>query len=384
MTRWTYARPGNRRWPLAGVLLSLAATCAACGSDDTAQSHASSAAAAGSGASAQQDEADQPAHAGREASGGAGSGDDGADDAAAHHGDEAPAHAEQAKGRSGAGGSAASKPEEASAAGGMGGSHAAAGGMGGSHAAARGKQADNPEPAPERKPHAAAGLTLTGVVVDQSDTDATRDSDTAKYPTLPDVKVCVSDTPSIPCTTTDAQGKYMLAGVPAGSELYLMFSKASYTSVLFMAVKQVGSSSSELPAIALRTDRSVRLLQEQAGITADAAAGLVFFAADTLASSAGAQHQTFGSVELYTVADFTVSIQPKSKSVPVYASSGWDPDPSLKAASSAGWGVLQAAPGDYTLSFEHSTLVCPPVKTKLVSGAITLHARSSCGVSLSL
>lgn len=275
-------------------------------------------------------------------------------------------------GRGAAGSKAEPDEEGAGAAAGEGGSSADGAGTGGSAGAAGSTSA-----AGAGGGTSAAGATVTGVVVDVSEGDAAKNFDPTKYPALAGVKVCVYEKTSIPCATTDASGKYSLGGLPESLDAYLTYEKESFAPTLFKLVPGIGK---ELPAILLSSSAYRDSFAQAGGIAPDAAAGLIYFSAQLLDDRGTMFHQKFGSMEVYYLRGFTVSIAPAAQAGPVYVSSHWQADATLTQSSAAGWGIIRAAPGDYTLTYDHPSLVCPPVTTKVVRGFTTTYASVVCSV----
>ena len=224
---------------------------------------------------------------------------------------------------------------------------------------------------------AADGVTVTGVVVDVTDGDAARNFDYTKYPVVPGVKVCVYDNSKIPCATTDAGGKYSLAGLPEALDVYLSYQKDSLAPMLFKAVSGIGN---EMPAMLMVSTTYRDSFAKAGGIEPDENTGLIFFGANLLEDRRTPFKQMFGTSEVYYLRGYQARLLPASKAGPVYVSADWKADASLTTSSQAGWGILQAAPGDYEMRYSHSAVTCPPVTTKVVKGYVTAYVRSVCAV----
>jgi hypothetical protein len=218
-------------------------------------------------------------------------------------------------------------------------------------------------------------VTVTGIVVDGSNGDAARNFDHTKYPAIAGVKVCVYEHASIACALTDSDGKYSLAGLPESLDVYVTYEKDSFAPTLFKLVSSIGN---ELPAILLVSNDYRDSFAKAGGIEPDASSGLIHFGASLLDDRGTMFHQKLGSFEIYYLKGYSVSVTPAAKAGPVYVSSHWQADASLKQSSAAGWGIIQAAPGDYTLTYDHPSLFCPPVTTKVVKGFTTTYAAVVC------
>jgi hypothetical protein len=313
--------------------------------------------------------------------------DDGGD---AEAGDEAGARGGKAgsggnkasagKGGAGEGGDeeAAAGEGEKEAAAGEGGEEQAAAGEGGSEQAAGGEGGAESAAGASSTSDLPAGVTLTGVVVDITDGTAETNFDHTKYPAVAGAKVCVYENDGIPCTTTDADGKYSLGGLPEARDFYLSYEKDSLAPTLFKPVAEAGN---ELPAILMTSSAYRDSFLQAGGVAPDENAGLIYFGANLLEDRRTPFHQKFGTLEIYYLRGYAVSIEPAAKTGPVYVSESWTPDASLKASSPAGWGIFQAVPGDYTLSYAHPVVTCPPTTTKVAKGWTTLYVRTTCSAA---
>ena len=223
-----------------------------------------------------------------------------------------------------------------------------------------------------------SGVAVSGVVVDASNSDAKRNFDHTQYPALAGVKICVYERPDVPCATTDSDGRYMLGRLPETLDVYLTYEKESFASVLFRPVPETGR---EMPAIFMMSTDSRDALAMAGGIAPDAATGFIHFGANLLESRGTMFHQKFGTAEIYYLRAYRLSVAPAPKAGPVYVSSHWAPDVRLTESSAAGWGIIQAVPGDYTLSFEHPSLTCPTATAKVVKGFITTYVGVVCSVA---
>lgn len=222
-----------------------------------------------------------------------------------------------------------------------------------------------------------AGVSVKGVVVDSSNGDATKNFDHTKYPALAGVKVCVYDDANLPCATTDSDGKYTLGGLPRNLDVYLSYEKDSFAPMLFKPVPGTGD---EMPAMLMLTREYRDAFAKAGGIEPDDSTGFIYFRANLLESRGTMFHQKFGAEEIYYLRAYSLDVTPAVKAGPVYVSSHWAPDAKLTVSSAAGWGIIQAGPGDYTLSYEHPSLTCPTVTAKVVKGFITAYVGVVCSV----
>jgi hypothetical protein len=251
--------------------------------------------------------------------------------------------------------------------GGGSGSGGSKGGAGGSGAAGTGGGAGD----------AGNTVSVSGVVVDFSTADATKNFDATKYPALAGVEVCVYLNTSVPCVTTDATGKYDLPGVPVGPTLYLSYKKTNYTPDLY-AVTATAGQNIQAPALLLTTVAYTNSFGTQGGAAVDATRGTILFGATTLGPSSTPFHEMFGTTELFYLQGFKATISPAATVGPVFTSAAWVPDPALTQSSAAGWGFFQATPGDYTLTISHPGFTCGTTTTKVVAGYATTYVGVLC------
>lgn len=221
------------------------------------------------------------------------------------------------------------------------------------------------------------GGSVKGIVVDGSNGNAMKNFDHTMYPSLAGVRVCVYEHAEVPCAVSDSEGRYTLAGLPKDLDVYLTYEKDSFAPMLW---KPVSGTGDEMPAMFMLT-REYRDAFAKAGrIEPDDSTGLIYFGAHLLESRGTMVHQKFGTQERYYLRAYSLSVAPAAKAGPVYVSSHGSPDANLTVASAAGWGIVQAVPGDYTLSYEHPSLSCPTVEAKVVKGFITAYVSVVCSV----
>ena len=109
---------------------------------------------------------------------------------------------------------------------------------------------------------------------------------------------------------------------------------------------------------------------------------MILFGGGTLGPSPGAvNHELFGAYDFYYAPGYSVTISPAATAGPVYVSTAWEPDPSLKSASTAGWGLFQVAPGDYTLTYSSPTLNCGTTTTTVVAGYAITYVGVTCSAT---
>ena len=217
---------------------------------------------------------------------------------------------------------------------------------------------------------------MSGVAVDFSTGDATKNFDASKYPVLTGVKVCVYEDASVPCVTTDAKGEYSIS-LPIGVALYVSYEKTGFTPNLY-AVTATDGTPISAPALLMTTTDYTDSFGTKGGAKVDATKGQILFGATWLGPSSTPIHEMFGATELFYLDGFSTTIDPPATVGPVFTSSDWQPDPSLTKASEVGWGFFQAEPGDYTLTFTRPGYTCGSTKTKVVAGHATTYVGTLC------
>jgi hypothetical protein len=222
------------------------------------------------------------------------------------------------------------------------------------------------------------GASISGQVVDASAPTAAKNFDATQYSGLSGVEVCLYGQASAPCATTDANVNYSLA-VPLGAAFTISYSKTGYAPVLYAQGAQTAGTTDSLAAIFMTSTSSSDSFQTMAGMTPDPTKGLILFGGGTIGASPGAMyHEMFGTYDYYYVPGYSVTISPAATVGPVYVSAAWEPDPSLTAASVAGWGLIQAPPGNYTLMYSSPTLKCGTTTTTVVAGYSTTYVGVAC------
>lgn len=217
-------------------------------------------------------------------------------------------------------------------------------------------------------------VTVSGLVVDATNGTAATNFDITKYPVLAGVKVCDYDDASVPCVTTGSDGKYALVGVSGTGTTYLSYSKATYDPILY-AVNPSGAAVTA-PAILDTTIVYDNAFFAKGGLSRDATTGTVQFGATSL--NAGPYSVDFGGTTLYYLPGFQATVTPAPKFGPVYISNAWQPDKSLTAAATVGWGIFGATPGDYTLNVTRVGLTCGATTTRVVAGYTTTYVGTLC------
>ncbi len=227
---------------------------------------------------------------------------------------------------------------------------------------------------------AAGDLTpiFRGIVVDASTATG---FDGSKYTPLPGVEVCVYEDSSLPCATTTSSGDYEFDGTPQNQPFHFSYKKAGFDSVLY-PVPATPAGSYGAPFIAMASESFNDGFMKQVGVERDPTRGTIQFAAVVPgAQSDSAFFQVFGGTGFVYLMGYRVSISPSASAGPFYVSEAWRPDSSLTQSSAAGWGIITASPGDYSLTFTHPTHTCGTIATKVVAGYSTVYVGAVCSPS---
>jgi hypothetical protein len=223
---------------------------------------------------------------------------------------------------------------------------------------------------------AGATAPMNGVVVDNSTFQTEKSFDPSKYPALSGVKVCVYDDSSVPCATTDSNGKYTI-NLPIGHASYVSYEKDGYTPTLYANTPTSNAAISSPPLFLPPTTFTDTFLK-QAGLTNDSKQGGILFGGVELGPSSAPTHELFGTTEVFYLSGLSATVSPAASTDPIFVGDDWKPDPSLKQSSTAGWGFIQAKPGDYTLTISKPGYSCPSTTTKVVAGYETTYVGALC------
>jgi hypothetical protein len=242
-----------------------------------------------------------------------------------------------------------------------------------------------PEAAPPAQDSGSAAdggtVSVVGQVVDASVLSAAKNFDATQYAGLQGVQVCVYGQSAVPCTTTDASGKYTLA-VPPGAAFTVSYTKTGYESYLYAQSAMSAGTTAPLAAIFLTSTDTANSFATAAGATPDATKGVILFGGGTVGTPApgAVYHEMFGPYDYYYASGYSVSVSPAVTVGPVYVGTNWMPDPTLKASSTAGWGFIQAPPGTYTLTYSAPDLNCGSTMATVVAGYTTTYVGVACTV----
>ncbi len=203
-------------------------------------------------------------------------------------------------------------------------------------------------------------------------------------PPLEDAEICVVDHPQIPCVNTDADGKYLLTGVPANTELAITATKDGFQGNLVLAVS--GEVDQTVDAFMINNTLA-QLVYTGAGFTwplnnegtltagvfhrvpvnggGDAGGGDAG-GGDAGGGDAGATDAatsdaagTDAGTKNEGLDGATMTVTPVAGKGPVYLSSGGTPDQGATATSSQGFGIFgNLPPGDYEVAVSHPTKTC--------------------------
>lgn len=192
------------------------------------------------------------------------------------------------------------------------------------------------------------------------------------------MKVCVYQTPSIPCVTTGSTGNYQLMGVPANANVLLEYTKTGYLSSLVTVKTVLGPMS--IGQFQAPTTSEADTFASMVGTTIDPTKGQILITAFQ------------GAPGSYTGQDnVTATLTPKSGTGPFYLTSGMLPSTSLTTTSTAGIGLFaNVSPGDAEVTLTHLSKSCQRMgtswagstptasKVKVVAGYLTAGAGLEC------
>jgi hypothetical protein len=181
-----------------------------------------------------------------------------------------------------------------------------------------------------------------------------------------DVKVCVYNDAKTPCTNTLADGTFKLKGLPEGTYYILAMTKSGYLSDL-----RLSYAFEEQIATILFSDEQMKAAADFVGAKyPDTANGFISFY--------GTKSNADGSLALLD--NYSVKIEPKSGTGPIYYNTQGVLDKTLTRASTNGWGVFfNVAPATYAITFTHPTLKCGDTGSVIVApGYISANVPAYC------
>jgi hypothetical protein len=192
------------------------------------------------------------------------------------------------------------------------------------------------------------------------------------------VTVTLVGHPEVPAVVSDTNGSYILAPVPARSDVLLHFEKAEYWPQVsrVLTIGEVDYAVEAGGALAVVSETLVALLESVSGIEQTAATGWVNIRMVHASAST-------------PLAGATVAITPKTGPEPVYFNATGFPDPSLTETTTSGLVVfLNQEPGAATVTFQHPDLpTCwargpdrpYPVRIEIQAGAGVMIGTGVCG-----
>ncbi len=162
--------------------------------------------------------------------------------------------------------------------------------------------------------------------------------------TLTDVEVCLLDHPEVTCARSDVKGEYTLAGIPAGVDVIITYSKAGY---LGLALELTSSLAAGFAFVSLASEQTAQRFATAAGFTWPlAGTSVIWFTAVTPPNEA-------------KIEGVSATASPSSGKGPYFLSPAGAYDSSLHATSSIGWGFFaNVAPGDVDLTFTRPQSMC--------------------------
>jgi hypothetical protein len=193
------------------------------------------------------------------------------------------------------------------------------------------------------QPATGFGYGDSGVGVNQGTGDAGLDD-------IPGAQVCVYDDATIPCVTTDANGSFVLAGLPPRTNLSVAVTKTGYSPIL----KPIRTGSAPMDG----SSNPIRMTltsdpQPPIGVPVSwsTTGQLAFFALGP--SDAGGLAADIGA---------SVTLAPSGGNGPFYVTSDGYFDTSATATEGGGIGYYyNVPPGNYTLTFMDPVNNCAPI-----------------------
>jgi len=172
---------------------------------------------------------------------------------------------------------------------------------------------------------------------------------------LAGVEVCVFERPEIPCAMTDAEGRYALSDLPAGSDLLISYEREG-------SVSQLGMLSTEGQDVG---PVDIRLAQDGAAEIFFQIIGATWPLGETGGITFGAYPAATGGglTADAGLPGFEVALTPASGTGPVFVADNEIPDPALSVTAQPGWGLYaNVSPGLVRVSVARAGFACPKVR----------------------
>lgn len=177
-------------------------------------------------------------------------------------------------------------------------------------------------------------LTYDGKVVDALDGSP-----------LVGVELCITSPTGLPCVTTDAQGHYVLAGLPATTRVVATVEKEGYFPVSAAFITR--TTDFTIDTVLLKTEL-VKAAFVAANITFDTSKGALLVRAYDPALGLNS-----------TVAGIQGEISPDAGDGPIYNDSSSIPSAATETSTSGTWAVVNLDAGTYQVRSTGSGRVCP-------------------------
>jgi hypothetical protein len=185
---------------------------------------------------------------------------------------------------------------------------------------------------------------------------------------LSEVEICLLDEEGFACESSDADGAFLLSGVPSRDWYLLTFASEGYQPAVRLAL----AFDALEPTVLLSDEQASANMEAPNATYPETETGSITFSASTPNEEGGPE----------PLADFRVLLEPTPtvSRGPVYATEEQAPDIYLSASSAAGWGAFyNVTPGDYQLYFDHPSLTCGgPVPLRVVAGYMTSNVSTQC------
>jgi hypothetical protein len=166
------------------------------------------------------------------------------------------------------------------------------------------------------------------------------------------VRVCAYQKPEIPCTTSDADGIFVVRGLPSVQHVVLITQKSGYVRTL--RAIETASTDMDNTAAPLVTSKSDGP-RPDLGIAYDDSKGAVSFFAHAALSDGG----------LGLPSGVAVTLAPKTAEGPFFTTRDNTFDQSAKSTVGGLGFYFNVTPGDYELTFEDPAADCSPLSYPL-------------------
>jgi len=204
------------------------------------------------------------------------------------------------------------------------------------------------------------GLSLTWRIVESGavgvpvDAGRARTISVASLPGIAGVRVCAYQKPEIPCVTSNADGIFVVRGLPSVQHVVLTTEKSGYVRTIRpIETASTNMDNTSAPLVTSKTDAP----RPDLGIPYDDTKGAVSFFALAALSDGG----------LGLPNGVGVTLAPKTAEGPFFTTRDNAFDRSAQATVGGLGFYFNVTPGDYELTFEDTAANCSPISFPLVA-----------------